>query len=857
MFRGCSALQSLDLSNFDTSNLEITASMFSQMSKLTTIYVGSQWTTNNISSRNSNSSMFDGCTNLKGGAGTDFNPAIVDKTYAHIDGGSDNPGYLTGTYSLEMTENEHGTVSASKTENIISGRTVTLTAFPNEGYSIRKIIVDGGEVDVTKNNDGTYSFTMPKKDVTVSAEFALKNKCIFDEDTKTLYLRGEVVKSDVKNYLKSGVLHVIAETGTVLPADCSTLFMDFASVQDIDLSNADTSNVINMANMFCNGISLTSINLSSFSMDSMSSVNKPSVSYMFYGCSWLKTIYVSNQWDIQNQNDSISSVKMFGGCSQLAGGNGTAFNSTVVDKTYAVIDKDGQPGYLTGTYSLKLPENMLIVTDASADKKVGKRYLNGAQVKIKTKYGYYVSGNVSDDYTTYAPDENDIYTITVNDDMNIRATVKEITYTLVPAVAPTYTTDGNIEYYSGSDGKYYVLENDKYVKTTREAVTIPMLELVHHEAVAATCTTDGNIEYWHDETNDKYFSDENGTTEISQTRTVIQATGHTPAEAVRENEVAAAYTAEGSYDLVVYCSECHEELSRETVTVPMLEKTEVIINSVDINGITTSTPVYAETYTNEDYTVPQDIYLDGYTFIGWKVNNGETISTPEAVQTAVYELVKAETEVTVEVVYTKKTDTYTVNVDVGGAFSDGSSEERAFNVSDIVTVIADKESPEQAFTCWKRGDQIVSYDKTYSFFMPNENITLTAIYTGGVEQQGIAFIEKVDSDKENGTMIFVSICNVPQSCKMKKAGLIADLDKDKLSSSDTARFKKLSDKVTEDTKNLKYTWSVSGANDNTVLYVRSYLVYEDANGETHELFGDVVEASLKAWRTIIKDEVVE
>ena len=288
----------------------------------------------------------------------------------------------------------------------------------------------------------------------------------------------------------------------------------------------------------------------------------------------------------------------------------------------------------------------------------------------------------------------------------------------------------------------------------------------------------------------------------------------------------------------------------------MLEKTEVIINTVDINGITTSTPVYAETYTNEDYTIPKDIYLDGYTFIGWKVNNGETISTPEAVQTAVYELVKAETEVTVEVVYTKKTDTYTVNVAVGGAFSDGSSE-RAFNVSDIVTVIADKESPEQAFTCWKRGDQIVSYDKTYSFFMPNENITLTAIYTGGVEQQGIAFIEKVDSDKENGTMIFVSICNVPQSCKMKKAGLIADLDKDKLSSFDTARFKKLSDKVTEDTKNLKYTWSVSGADDNTVLYVRSYLVYEDANGETHELFGDVVEASLKAWRTIIKDEVVE
>ena len=45
---------------------------------------------------------------------------------------------------------------------------------------------------------------------------------------------------------------------------------------------------------------------------------------------------------------------------------------------------------------------------------------------------------------------------------------------------------------------------------------------------------------------------------------------HTPAEAVVENEVAATCTEDGSYDSVVYCSECGEEISRETVTVPAL-----------------------------------------------------------------------------------------------------------------------------------------------------------------------------------------------------------------------------------------------------------------------------------------------
>ena len=45
---------------------------------------------------------------------------------------------------------------------------------------------------------------------------------------------------------------------------------------------------------------------------------------------------------------------------------------------------------------------------------------------------------------------------------------------------------------------------------------------------------------------------------------------HNPAQAVRENEVAATEETEGSYDSVVYCSTCGEELSRESKTIPVL-----------------------------------------------------------------------------------------------------------------------------------------------------------------------------------------------------------------------------------------------------------------------------------------------
>ena len=42
---------------------------------------------------------------------------------------------------------------------------------------------------------------------------------------------------------------------------------------------------------------------------------------------------------------------------------------------------------------------------------------------------------------------------------------------------------------------------------------------------------------------------------------------HTPGTAVKENETAATCTAEGSYDEVVYCSVCQEEILRKQVTV--------------------------------------------------------------------------------------------------------------------------------------------------------------------------------------------------------------------------------------------------------------------------------------------------
>ena len=82
----------------------------------------------------------------------------------------------------------------------------------------------------------------------------------------------------------------------------------------------------------------------------------------------------------------------------------------------------------------------------------------------------------------------------------------------------------------------------------------------------------------------------------------------------------------------------------------------VTINCIDINNITTSSTVTAETFQSSDFIVPANPYLDGYTFSGWKVN-GTLYTTADEVKTAVETLVKAGTDVTVKTVYEKKTYT--------------------------------------------------------------------------------------------------------------------------------------------------------------------------------------------------------
>ncbi|WP_143786121.1 S-layer homology domain-containing protein [Olsenella sp. An293] len=77
------------------------------------------------------------------------------------------------TYDVTVPEAEGGKVTVSDASPE-EGDKVTVTATPDEGQEVREVVVtdaEGNKIEVTPGEDGTYTFEMPKGDVTVEVTF--------------------------------------------------------------------------------------------------------------------------------------------------------------------------------------------------------------------------------------------------------------------------------------------------------------------------------------------------------------------------------------------------------------------------------------------------------------------------------------------------------------------------------------------------------------------------------------------------------------------------------------------------------------------------------------------------------------
>ena len=288
MFSYCTGLTTLDLSSFNTSQVTDVSFMFSGSSSLRTIYVSSSWTT---AAMTTSYGMFNNCTSLLGGQGTTWNSSNpVDKTYAHIDGGTNYPGYFT------WDPNEPEAYACYTPSN------TTLTFY----YDRLRL----GRTGTTYHlNYGNY-----QPDWVINSSYANVTRVVFDSSF-----------ADAR------------------PTTTYSWFYDMSNLETIEgMEYLNTSEVTSMTYMFYQCRSLTSLDLSSFNTSRVTSME-----FMFKGCSNLQTIYAGDGWSTTAVRDDIW---MFKDCTCLMGGMGTTYDANHTDKVYARIDGGpSNPGYFTAT----------------------------------------------------------------------------------------------------------------------------------------------------------------------------------------------------------------------------------------------------------------------------------------------------------------------------------------------------------------------------------------------------------------------------------------------------------------------------------------------------------------------------
>ena len=264
MFGGCYALQTLDLSSFHTSNVTNMSYMFGGCKALQALDLSS-FDTSKVTDM---SKMFSYCESLAALDLSSFDTSkVTDMSEMIIYDYNLQTIIVSGKWNTSnITE---GTDMFKYSSNLVGGNGTT--------YSEDHITYEYAQID-TPEAPGYFT-----KAVTV----------VLDETTGKLTLRGEVNKANVQAFCKDiRVKSVYAEPGTVFPADCTGMFDGFYYTTEFDLSNANTSNVINMRSMFKDCKAAYSINTTGWDTSKVTDM-----SWMFENCGELETIEGIQGWN--------------------------------------------------------------------------------------------------------------------------------------------------------------------------------------------------------------------------------------------------------------------------------------------------------------------------------------------------------------------------------------------------------------------------------------------------------------------------------------------------------------------------------------------------------------------------------
>ena len=351
MFSSCRLLDTIDVSNFDTSHVNFMNSMFSVCNAVSALDVSGFDT----SSCTNMSSMFNGCSNLVSLDVSGFDTSHV-LSFANMFNGCnhlltlDISGFDT-SHSTEMNS-MFNRCDVLEEIHIGSGfdtsRVTTMSSMFAYCYKLKNIDVSAFDTSKVTSMDSMFlscnSVTVldvsgfdTSSCTTMSSMF---NGC---NRVTTLDVSGfdtSLVTSMSSMFSGCSSLAAVDVSGfnTSLVTSMSSMFNGCNEVTELDVTNFDTTTVTNMENMF-RVPQLTELDLSSFDTAAVTNMNN-----MFYDDKELVTVYVSDFWNV---TQVLYSGNMFHNCLSIVGGNTTPYNSQYKTKTYACVDTENTPGYLT------------------------------------------------------------------------------------------------------------------------------------------------------------------------------------------------------------------------------------------------------------------------------------------------------------------------------------------------------------------------------------------------------------------------------------------------------------------------------------------------------------------------------
>lgn len=200
MFQGY-LIQLLDLRAFNTSSVIDMSSMFADCTQLKRILVGSNWNTDKVIS---STSMFIRCKELKGQFGTTYTSSHTDKTYAKVDRGTANPGYLSYRRNLSQE-----TISLEKESLLYTGEAIeplviidglTIDDDYIVSYSDN---VEVGTATVTVTGTGIFYGEVTKTFIITTKDIA--NESIHLDKDEYIYSGSAIIPAVIIDGLEEGI----------------------------------------------------------------------------------------------------------------------------------------------------------------------------------------------------------------------------------------------------------------------------------------------------------------------------------------------------------------------------------------------------------------------------------------------------------------------------------------------------------------------------------------------------------------------------------------------------------------------------------------------------------------------------